>query len=37
MIAFKGLMNLYKKCTTKQYSFLMIDTTRKNIKTNHET
>ena len=26
-IDFKDLMNLYKKCTEKPYSFLVIDTT----------
>ena len=26
--AFKNFMNLYKKCTTKLYSFLVNDTTR---------
>ena len=26
-IDFKDFMNLYKKCTTKPYSFLVIDTT----------
>ena len=26
-INFKDLMNLYKKCIAKQYSFLVIDTT----------
>ena len=43
-VDFKDLMNLYKKCTTKPYSFLVIDASvgsenllcfRKNIKTNH--
>ena len=43
-IDFKDFMNLYKKCTEKPYSFLVIDATlasdntlrsRKNIKTNH--
>ena len=47
-IDFKDFMNLYKKCTSKPYSFLVIDTIlasdnlfqkksfRKNIKTNHD-
>ena len=26
-ISFKDLMNLYKKCTTKSFSFLVIDAT----------
>ena len=41
----QDFMNLYKKCTAKPYSLLVIDTTiasdnssrfRKNIKTNHD-
>ena len=45
-IEFQDLLNLYKKCTAKPYSFLVIDATlvsdnpssffRKNIKTNHD-
>ena len=44
-IDFKGFMNLYKKCTAKPYSFLVIDSTlasdnplhfRKNMKTSHD-
>ena len=26
-IVFKGFMNLYKKCTTNPYSFLVVDAT----------
>ena len=45
-IDFKDFMNLYKTCTAKPYSFLVIDVTlasdnplgfRKNIKNNHNT
>ena len=44
-IDFKDFMNIYKKCTAKPYSFLVIYAAlasdnpsrfRKNIKTNHE-
>ena len=45
IIGFEDFMNLYKKCTTKAYSFLVIDTIlaldnllsfRNNVKTNHD-
>ena len=38
-IVFKDFMNLYKKCTAKTYSFLVIDATlasENKIKTNHD-
>ena len=41
-IASKGFLNLYKKCTEKAFSYLLIGHTfqkqnfRRNIKTNHE-
>ena len=45
IIGFEHFMNLYKKCTTKACSFLVIDTIlaldnllsfRNNVKTNHD-
>ena len=43
-IDFQDLINMYKKCTAKPYSFLVIDTTLvsdnrsrfRNIKTNYD-
>ena len=35
-IDFQNFMNLYKKCTAKPYSYLVIDFFRKHIKTNHD-